>query len=153
MKVPAGYKGHEFVSRDACRAHQPQGKHHIMEKTRKISAQKRRQRMRADTHERLARLPVDFSVFDAWNACRMSWNFPGGYYENRPFLCKDCGKPEVWTAWQQKWWYEKMNGAPDSVAVRCHACRIEKRERKAEARRVSEEGMARKRARQAQNAS
>jgi hypothetical protein len=43
-----------------------------------------------------------------------------------------------------------MRGDPDSIAVRCRACRIRKREIKAEARRVSEEGMARKRARLAQ---
>lgn len=33
-----------------------------------------------------------------------------GYYLDRPFTCKDCGKPEVWSATQQKWWYETAKG-------------------------------------------
>jgi putative zinc ribbon protein len=27
-----------------------------------------------------------------------------GYYLDRPFVCVGCGKPEIWTAAQQKWW-------------------------------------------------
>ncbi len=26
-----------------------------------------------------------------------------GYYEDKSFQCKDCGKEEVWSATQQKW--------------------------------------------------
>jgi hypothetical protein len=72
------------------------------------------------------------------------------YYTNRPFICKDCGKECVWMAEDQKWWYEEIRGLVDTIAVRCRACRIRERERKAEARRVSEEGRARKRARMEQ---
>ena len=33
-----------------------------------------------------------------------------GYYVDRPFRCRDCGKGEVWTGTQQKWWYEVRRG-------------------------------------------
>src|SRR4051794_21608349 len=52
-----------------------------------------------------------------------SWDEPEfqtrGYYEDAPFTCRDCGKEEVWTASQQKWWYEVAKGNPFTVASRC----------------------------------
>lgn len=51
------------------------------------------------------------------------------FYSARPFTCRDCGAEEVWTAKQQKWWYETMHGHIDSRAVRCLACRRARRER------------------------
>ncbi|HEX5608348.1 MAG TPA: zinc-ribbon domain containing protein, partial [Candidatus Binatia bacterium] len=33
-----------------------------------------------------------------------------GYYVDRNFCCIDCGKEEVWTGTQQKWWYEVAKG-------------------------------------------
>ncbi len=57
------------------------------------------------------------------------------FYVDRPFTCRDCGAGEVWTAKQQKWWYEVAKGHIDSVAVRCRPCRALERERVAEARR------------------
>jgi len=67
-----------------------------------------------------------------------------GYYVNRPFVCKDCGKAEVWTASQQKWWYEVAKGGVWTTASRCRPCRRKERERRDEARRVHLEGLARK---------
>ena len=67
------------------------------------------------------------------------------FYVDRPFRCKDCGKSELWTASQQKWWYEVAKGDVWTVAVRCRPCRRRERERKAQARRVHQEGLARKR--------
>ena len=46
-----------------------------------------------------------------------------GYYEDRPFTCKDCGRAEIWRATQQKWWYEIAKGGQDAVAVYCRSCR------------------------------
>ena len=66
------------------------------------------------------------------------------FYVDKAFTCKDCGKEEVWTAKQQKWWYEIAKGHIDSIAVRCRSCRKRERERKAEARRIHEEGLAKK---------
>lgn len=45
------------------------------------------------------------------------------FYLDRPFLCRDCGAHALWTAEQQKWWYEVAHGPIDSRAVRCLACR------------------------------
>ncbi len=67
-----------------------------------------------------------------------------GYYQDRPFRCKDCGIEEVWTAAQQRWWYEVAQGEVWTVAVRCRACRQRERARKAEARRIHREGLAAK---------
>lgn len=49
------------------------------------------------------------------------------FYVDRAFKCRDCGSDEVWTAKQQKWWYEEQQGAIDSVAVRCRPCRLARR--------------------------
>jgi hypothetical protein len=56
------------------------------------------------------------------------------FYADRPFSCRDCGAHELWTAKQQKWWYEVAKGRIDSTAVRCRPCRIKERARVADAR-------------------
>ena len=66
-----------------------------------------------------------------------------GYYVDRPFRCKDCGKAEVWSPTQQKWWYESAKGDVWTTAVRCRPCRRRERERVAAARVVSTAGLAR----------
>ena len=33
-----------------------------------------------------------------------------GHYVDMPFNCKSCGVPQVWTEFQQKWWYESAKG-------------------------------------------
>ncbi len=48
---------------------------------------------------------------------------PPLYYEDITFTCRDCGSAEVWTAEQQKWWYEVAKGAIFSRAIRCRTCR------------------------------
>nr|WP_255784020.1 zinc-ribbon domain containing protein [Lysobacter chinensis] len=50
------------------------------------------------------------------------------FYLDRAFTCRDCGEEQVWTARQQKWWYEQALGHIDSRAVRCRACRRARRE-------------------------
>jgi putative zinc ribbon protein len=70
-----------------------------------------------------------------------------GYYVDRPFRCVDCGKEEVWTGTQQKWWYEVAKGFVYSIAVRCRDCRRKQRERSAESRRIHLEGIERKKQR------
>jgi hypothetical protein len=66
------------------------------------------------------------------------------YYVDRAFTCRDCGSHELWTAKAQKWWYEVAKGNINSFAVRCRPCRRREQARKAEARRVHLEGLARK---------
>lgn len=70
--------------------------------------------------------PADRSVLQRYNN---SYGPLPESYLARPFTCRDCGAEEVWTAKQQKWWYETVHGPIDSRAVRCLACRRERRAR------------------------
>ncbi len=43
-----------------------------------------------------------------------------GWYRDDPFECAGCGKLEIWTATQQKWWYEVAKGGdPDPGNALC----------------------------------
>jgi hypothetical protein len=55
-----------------------------------------------------------------------SYGLPS-FYLDRPFTCRDCGAQAVWTAKQQKWWYEVVRAHIDSRAVRCLPCRRARR--------------------------
>ena len=68
-----------------------------------------------------------------------------GFYVDHPFICKDCKVAEVWTATQQKWWYETAKGDLWAVAIRCRLCRRRERDRKTTARKIHLEGLAKKR--------
>jgi hypothetical protein len=61
------------------------------------------------------------------------------YYVALPIVCKDCGTQEVWTARQQQWWYEVAQGAIETTAVRCRACRRAMRERDAKVKQGARE--------------
>jgi hypothetical protein len=67
-----------------------------------------------------------------------------GYYLDLPYRCHGCGNEEIWTASQQKWWYEVAKGYVYSTAKLCRPCRKKEQARRAEARRVHVEGIARK---------
>lgn len=56
------------------------------------------------------------------------------FYVDRPFRCRDCGAEAVWTAMQQKWWYEAVGANLNSGATRCLACRRVRRAALAKAR-------------------
>ena len=45
------------------------------------------------------------------------------FYLDRPFVCRNCGKREIWKAESRKWYYEEAKGHIDAKAVACHACR------------------------------
>jgi hypothetical protein len=100
---------------------------------------------KADTTAKLAKRPINVV---AANVEALAHNNTYGplplFYVDKPFVCRDCGKAEVWTAAQQKWWYEVAKGHIDSNAVRCGACRRKEQQRRAEARRVHMEGLAKK---------
>jgi hypothetical protein len=63
------------------------------------------------------------------------------FYVDTRFTCMDCGRHEVWTAFQQKWWYEEAKGKIDSRANRCRECRRKRRMRRSQDRRVHMEGL------------
>ncbi|MCA9110925.1 MAG: zinc-ribbon domain containing protein [Planctomycetaceae bacterium] len=56
---------------------------------------------------------------------------PPTYYVDKPFQCIDCGNEEVWTAEQQKWFYEVAKGDFRATAVRCRKCRNRIKDEKA----------------------
>ncbi|KQX24433.1 zinc-ribbon domain containing protein [Variovorax sp. Root434] len=70
--------------------------------------------------------PADRLVLQQYNN---TYGLLPDFYVARPFTCRDCGAEELWTAKQQKWWYEVVHGHIDSRAVRCLACRRARRER------------------------
>jgi hypothetical protein len=39
-----------------------------------------------------------------------------GHYLDTAFTCQNCGSEEIWTATQQKWWYERAKGYVYSTA-------------------------------------
>ena len=49
-------------------------------------------------------------------------SFPVAYLD-KAFVCRDCAEPSVWTAAQQRWWYETVGATMNSSAVRCFPCR------------------------------
>lgn len=115
----------------------------------KVAAEAR-EKARAEAQAEAARLiAAGVAVNRAALAPHNSYGDPEfvtrGYYVDQPFACADCGKAEVWSATQQKWWYEVAKGYVFTTATRCRACRRKVRERRAEARRVHQEGVTRKR--------
>jgi len=50
------------------------------------------------------------------------------FYIDRPFLCRNCGKRQIWKARDQKWYYEEAKGHIDARAVECHECRLSKKQ-------------------------
>ena len=51
------------------------------------------------------------------------------FYVDQPFICRNCGKREIWKAHAQKWYYEEAKGHTDAKAVECHSCRKKKTQR------------------------
>ena len=51
------------------------------------------------------------------------------YYIDRPFICRQCGKRQIWKAREQKWYYEEAGGHIDARAVECRECRKGKKQR------------------------
>src|SRR4051812_3079183 len=49
------------------------------------------------------------------------------YYRDVEFRCEDCGRQSVWTADDQRHWYEQLHGSPYSTAKLCSDCRRKRR--------------------------
>ncbi len=113
-----------------------------LKEARRSRAEKQAKRIKAHRAKTLpaGTIPVDHSQLAPNN----SYSIPPDFYVDRPFTCRDCGKEEIWTAEQQKWWCEVAKGSIWSTAIRCRPCRKIERDRKAEARRIHLEGVRRK---------
>ncbi len=60
---------------------------------------------------------------DKWGANCNTYDVPPMYYYDMEIECCDCKTKEIWTASQQKWWYEEMQAHISTRAVRCKKCR------------------------------
>ncbi|MET0987649.1 MAG: zinc-ribbon domain containing protein [Steroidobacteraceae bacterium] len=92
------------------------------------------------------RVPVNASLLAPTNSYGRPDFVHRGFYIDSAFTCKDCGKKDVWTSRQQKWWFEVAKGDMFTSATRCRPCRRKERKRRDEARSVHLEGLERKRA-------
>jgi Probable zinc-ribbon domain len=70
-----------------------------------------------------------------------SWGLRPRFYADKRFTCVECGTAEVWTAADQKWWYEEAKGKIATRAKRCRACRRSGRLLRSQERRIHVEGM------------
>ena len=111
-----------------------------------VSRRKKRQAERRSQRSAPGVVRVNVSELAPYNSYGVPTFLQRGYYEDVPFTCKGCGVAQLWTAWQQKWWYEVAKGYVDSTAKLCRACRRREQARRAEAKRVHLEGLKRKRA-------
>jgi hypothetical protein len=121
------------------------------QKRLELQAKRQRREKKAVTIVKQTRSPAPYNIVPVNPTALRPYNSYGaplfvtrGFYGDQPFLCKECGKEEIWTATQQKWWYEVAKGEVWSGAIHCRACRRREHERKAEARRVHLEGVAKK---------
>lgn len=105
-------------------------------KTKKAGELKQAKRRAAELKEREAKhaewvkqgIDVNYSELVPIHSYGWSPDFASrGYYSDWPFTCVDCGIEQVWTAHQQKWWYEVAKGTQYSGPVRCRTCRQRKR--------------------------
>jgi hypothetical protein len=64
------------------------------------------------------RIPADLSQQRPNNSYS-----PKEFYEDIPFKCIRCGIDSVWTAREQKWWYEIVKASTYSRPTRCLDCR------------------------------
>jgi hypothetical protein len=121
-------------------------------KQRRAEIQRRRQQRaaKARTAIRLAAsaaspmIPVNDALLAPYNSYGAPDFVRRGYYIDVPFRCAGCGKEQVWTGSQQKWWYEVAKGFVYSTATRCRSCRRRERERRDDARRIHLAGVKRK---------
>ena len=93
-------------------------------------------------------LPVDRAQLKPFNSYSGPEWFVRGTYRDVEFRCRDCRQEHTWTARAQKWYFEEAKGVVWGQASRCRDCSAKEQLRRAEARRVWAEGLAKKRARQ-----
>ncbi|MES2887728.1 MAG: zinc-ribbon domain containing protein [Pseudomonadota bacterium] len=82
---------------------------------------------------------TDRSVLALRNPERPLFDLPNLYLD-KIFACRNCKVECVWTAKQQKWWYELAGGSLYTHAVRCRPCRQVERDRLAHARACTQAG-------------
>lgn len=114
-----------------------------------VTGRKKRQAERRVESETRGPARVNVAALAPYNSYGLPTFVARGFYEDLAFTCVKCDAPQVWRAWQQKWWYEVAKGSVESTAKLCRPCRRREQARRADARRVHLEGLQRKRARDA----
>ena len=102
-----------------------------------VTRQKVRQRQRKSQRKPAGEVRVNVAALAPNNSYGAPRFVRLGHYEDQPFTCTGCGAEQVWTAWQQKWWYEVAKGYVYSTAKYCRACRHREQARRTEARPLS----------------
>jgi len=115
---------------------------------RKEIKEKRRRKAEKDSKRVNVRSKFNYRPKNAVNANHSELQHNNTYgalplfYVDRAFCCRDCGTDELWTAKNQKWWYEIAKGPIDSIAIHCSACRkiiqAKKRQQKQHMREMAE---------------
>ena len=73
---------------------------------------------------------MDYSTAERTDVSKQNYTVcPRHWYVNAGFICRECGKEFVFTAKEQRFWYEDMHFWIDSLPTRCPACRKEQRTR------------------------
>ena len=90
----------------------------------KLRRWQRQQAQREAAKPKLKLLPAGVLKADMERLAQLNGScfWHRGYYEDRVYRCRDCGADCVWTARDQKWWYEQAQAHLDSVANRCRPC-------------------------------
>lgn len=102
------------------------------ETERKLREAQERERRRKESASKVGVL-VDYSALSPCSSYGPPDFYERGYYLDFPFACAWCGSEEVWTAGQQKWWYEVAKGDLFTGASLCRSCRRQAREEKGKA--------------------
>lgn len=77
----------------------------------------------------MARIPRDAIGADMTKHAPHNSYSPKFWYRDQEFQCADCGRTHVWTAKEQRWWYEVAKGPIYTRAVRCRECQKAFKER------------------------
>lgn len=60
---------------------------------------------------------------EKWGVNDNTYAIPPDFYYDVEYECSDCSERSVWTALQQKHWYEELGKTINSFAKRCQICR------------------------------
>lgn len=58
-----------------------------------------------------------------WGVDENTYGTAPKYYYDVVYLCLDCKNKVIWSAEEQKYWYEELGKNTNSKAVRCQICR------------------------------
>jgi hypothetical protein len=94
-----------------------------------MSNQSKRQK-RDKQGRRIRSLPEGAVAADLSKQAPNNSYSPKEFYVDEPFTCQGCGRREVWTASQQKWYFEVAKGSIYGRASLCRPCRQKRRRAK-----------------------